>query len=80
MVQTQIQTIAQTLIGLWSDSSALEEIIIRPRCARSIYGRTQLRLQPFMIRLKSARKKFWSDSSAIEIVWSEKNFTYEKIS
>ena len=38
MDQTQVQTIAQTLIRLWSDSSALE------------------------------------------IVWSEKNFTYEQIS
>ena len=80
MVQTQIQTIAQILIRIWSDSRALEEVTIRPSCARSIYGQTQLRLQPFMIRLKCARNQFWSDWSALEIVWSEKNFTYEKIS
>ena len=42
MVQTQIQTIAQTLISLSSDSKTLEEFMIRPSCARSIYGQTQL--------------------------------------
>ena len=80
MIQTRIQTIAQTLIRLWSDSSALEEVMIRPSCARSIYGQTQLRLQLFMIRLKCARNQFWSDSSALKILWSEKYFTYRKIS
>ena len=80
MVQTQIQTIAQTLIRLWSDSNALEEVMIRPSCARSSYDQTKLRLQLFMIRLKCAPNRFWSDSSALEIVWSETDFTYEKIS
>ena len=79
-IQTQIRTIAQTLIRLWSDSSALEEVMIRPSCARSIYGQTQFRLQLFMTRLKCARNKFRSESNSLEIVWSEKNFTYEKIS
>ena len=78
--QTQIQTIAQTLIRLWSDSSAFKEVMIKPSCARCFYGQTQLRLQPFMIRLKCARSRFWSDSSALEIVWLEKDFPYEKIS
>ena len=36
MVQTQIQTIAQTSIRLSSDSSALEEAMIRLKCARKI--------------------------------------------
>ena len=81
MVQTQIQTIAQTLIRLWSDSNALEEGMIKPSCARSSYDQTELRLQLFMIdRLKCAPNRFWSDSSALEIVWSETDFTYEKIS
>ena len=80
MVQTQIQTIAQTLIRIWSDSSPLEEVTIRPSSTRSIYGQTQLRLQSLMIRLKRARNWFWSDSSALKIVWSEKDFTYEQIS
>ena len=38
MLQTQIQTIAQTLIRLRSDSSALEEVMIRPSC----YDQTRL--------------------------------------
>ena len=80
MVQTQIQTIAQTLIRLWSDSNSLEEVMIRPSCARSSYDQTQLRLQLFMIRLKCAPNRLWSDSSALEIVWSETDFNYEKIS
>ena len=80
MVQSQIQTIAQTLIRLLSDSSELEEVMITPRCARSIYGQTQLRLQPFMIRLKVVRSRFLPDSIALKIVWSEKDFTHEKIS
>ena len=80
MVQTQIQTIAQTLIRQWSDSNALEEVMIRPSCARSSYDQTQLRLRLFLIRLKCAPNRFWSDSSALEIVWSETDFTYEKIS
>ena len=78
MVQTQILTIAQTIIRLWSGSSALEEVMIRPSYAQSIYGQTQLRLQPFMIRLKCARDQFWSDSSALELVWSEKMFFMKK--
>ena len=80
MVQTQIQTIAQNLIRLWSDSNALEDVMIRPKCARSSHDQTQLRLQLFMIRLKCAPNRFWSDSGALEIVWSETDFTYEKIS
>ena len=71
MVQTQIHTVAHTLVRLWSDSSALEEVMIRPSCARSIHGQTQLRLHSIMIRLKCARNQFWSDSSALDIVWSE---------
>ena len=58
MAQTQNQTIAQTLIRLCSDSSALEEVMIRPSCARSTYDQTQLRLKSFMIRLKRARNQF----------------------
>ena len=69
MVQTQIQTIAQILIRLWSDSSALEEVMIRPSSARSFYGQNQLHLQPFVIRLKCARIRFWSELSAREKVW-----------
>ena len=80
MFQTQIQIITHTLIRLWSDSSALEEIIIRPSCARSIYCQTQLRLQPFMIKLKPDRNRFWSGSSELETVRSEKEFTSEQIS
>ena len=80
IVQTQIQTIARTLIRLWSDSNALEEVMIRTSCARSSYDQTQLRLQLFMIRLKCAPNRFWSDSSALEIVWSETDFTYANIS
>ena len=71
MVQTQIQTIAQTLIGLCSDSSALEEVIIRPSCAWSIYDQTQLRLKPFMIRLKRARNQFWSDTIALKCAFDQ---------
>ena len=80
MVETRIQTIAPTLIRLWLYPRALEEVMIRPSCARSIYGQTQLRLQPFMIRLKPAQYWFWSNSSAIEIVWTEKSLTHEQIS
>ena len=80
MVQTQLQTICQTLIRLWSNLSALEEVMIRPSYARRIYGQTQLRLQPFMIKLKRAQNRFWSDSSALEKVWSEKDFRYEQTS
>ena len=83
MVQTQIQTIAQTLIRLMNQT--YDHIQVRstrlwsdPVASRSIYGQTQLLLQPFMIRLKRARNRFWSDSTALEIVWSEKSFTYQK--
>ena len=34
----------------------INQTMIRLKCARSIYGQTQLRSQPFMIRLKRARK------------------------
>ena len=78
IVQTQIHTIALTLIRLWSDSIALEEVMIRPSCAQSIYGQTQLRLQPFMIRLKCAQNRFWWDSSALEKVWSENDLLMKK--
>ena len=64
MVQTQIQIIAQTLNSLWSDSSALKAFMVRPSCS-------------FMIRLKRARNRVWSDSSVLQIIWSEKGFTYE---
>ena len=55
VVQTQIQTIATTLIRIWSDSSALEEVMIRPSCARSIYDQTEARSIPDLIRLKCNR-------------------------
>ena len=35
MVQTQIQTVSHTSIRLWSNSSALEEVMIRLKCARN---------------------------------------------
>ena len=54
----------------------LNQTMIRLKCARR--GQTQLRLQPLMIRLKCARNQFWSDSSELEKVWSEEDFTYEK--
>ena len=40
MVQTKTETITQTLIRLWSDSSALKEVMISPNCARKMYGQT----------------------------------------
>ena len=56
----------------------------------SDYDRTQVRskrlwsdpvaLEAFMVRPTCACSHLWSDSNALEIVWSEKNFTYEKIS
>ena len=45
-------------IRLRSDSSALEEVMIRPSGARSIHGQTQLCLHSFMIRLQRARNQF----------------------
>ena len=46
----------------------------------SIYSQITLRLQPFMTKLKLARNRFWSDCSALEIVWSGREFTFEQIS
>ena len=61
MVQTQFQTIAQTLIRLWSD-----------------YLQTMVQTQFQTIAQTLIR--LWSDSSAIKLVWSEKDFNYEQIS
>ena len=37
-------------------------------------------LEPFMIRHKRSRSQFGSDSSALEIAWSESDFNYKQIS
>ena len=44
MAQTQIQTIAQNLIGLWSNSSELEKFMIRFKCAQNSLIRERFHL------------------------------------
>ena len=54
-------------IHLWSDPSALEEVMIRPKCARRGYDQTQSRSKSPLIRPNCARSRVWLDPIAFEV-------------
>ena len=67
---------------LWSDPSALEEVMISPKCARrglwsdpialeSASDQTQLRSKSPLIRPKCARIRLWSDFPDQNDLWSD---------
>ena len=55
----------------WSDPSALEEVMIRPNCARSRFWSDPSALEEVIIRPNCARIRLWSDFSVQIYLWSD---------